>query len=149
MELPHACRHLCWKGNPSQFRVKSSTLIYSTGKSQVPSIPCRVQTFNFLCADARRQTHADIRRRMQTHAKFFSCILCPSCYSPVLFTHRNDIFYCYLHVNSLRCEFQLLYILAILKKPLCDITDNMMSQMCTVMPTNHPPAKTSLIRTEY
>ena len=31
-----------------------------------------VQTFNFLCADKHTQ--------MQTHAKFFSYILCPSCY---------------------------------------------------------------------
>ena len=114
----------------SQFRVKSSTLIYSTGKPQVPSILRRIQTFNFLCADTRRQTHADIRGRMQTHAKFFSCILCPSCYSAVLFTHRNDIFHCYLHVNGLCCEFQLLYILAILKKPLCDVTDNIWCHRC-------------------
>ena len=35
----------------------------------------RVRTFIFLCADA----HADAHRRTQTHAKFFSCILCPSC----------------------------------------------------------------------
>ena len=29
-----------------------------------------------------------------------------------------------LHVKGLRCEFQLLYILAILKKCCCDVTDN-------------------------
>ena len=66
----------------------------------------RVWTFNFLCVDARTQTHTDASRRMQTqmhargrtqthacgrththtrgwtqmHAKFFSSILCPSCY---------------------------------------------------------------------
>ena len=41
----------------------------------------RVRTFNFLCADARKHTWTHARGRMQTHAKFFSCILCPSCYT--------------------------------------------------------------------
>ena len=40
----------------------------------------RVRTFNFLCADACGRTQTDARRRTQTQAKFFSCILCPSCY---------------------------------------------------------------------
>ena len=40
--------------------------------------------------------------------KFFELYSSPPI---ILFTHRNDIYHCYLHVNGLRCEFQLLYIL--------------------------------------
>ena len=47
-------------------------------------------------------------------------------YSPpiILLTHRNDINHRYLHVKGLHCEFHILYILAILKNRLCDVTDN-------------------------
>ena len=56
-------------------------LFYSTSRkslnkrhvwTQTSFASTRVRTFNFLCADARTQT--------QTHAKFFSCILCPTHY---------------------------------------------------------------------
>ena len=46
--------------------------------------------------------------------KPFYCSICT--YNSI--NHRN------LHVKGLRCEFQLLYILAILKKCCCDVTDN-------------------------
>ena len=65
-----------------------------------------------------------------------------------LFTHVNDINHRYLDVNSLRCEFQLLYILSILKKHHCDVTD-VMSQICTMTPKNHQVARISHIRTKY
>ena len=50
--------------------------------------------------------------------------------SIILFTHRNDIHHRYLHVKGLRCEFQLLNILSILKNRLCDVTDNIRCHRC-------------------
>ena len=49
-----------------------------------------------------------------------------------LITHINCKNHHYLHVHSLSCEFQLLYILAILQKSCCDVTDNLWCHRCAL-----------------